>query len=709
MKPFDPTLWRNDFSAYIGRSEAADAELERLRAELRERLDDRAVARSGSAWYRSAYAEAFVFMYDTGFYDREAGRYRIDEILDDGERAFGGYDIVLLWQSYPRLGIDGRNQIDLYRDMPGGLPGLRGLTDRAHARGVRVFVNYNPWDIGTRRESGADPTVDPRGYRAGFADAGAPARADAEALAQMIEAIGADGVFLDTMASDDPGFRAPIERANPNIVFDPEGVPPLEALGSVAGSWLQRKAVEPPELLTIRWLEPRFSFRAIDRDSLDRSDLIQRAFFHGCGQVIWENIFGWWNPWPEADRTLLRRCVRLLRAYAEAFHDPGWKPYVATRAEGVFAHRWQVDDTTVHTLLNASEAPVDGPVLAVPAEAQDGRELRHYDVWNGVEIRAEVQGGSHLLRLTMRTGEAGCIVSVPLGGATPDLGVAETAPGAGEAVARERVTLADLSLRPVAPSAPVTAGERPTDMCHVPGGSYSFIVRHNTAAVVEGACYGGVDRLQNKHHPAQRFELTDLWIDRTEVTNAAYHSFVEATRHTPRDLTNYLRHWQRPPGREHEPWTWSPPPGKERHPVVWVDLDDARAYARWAGKRLPREEEWQRAAGSTLWPWGDRFDPNLCNSGSDDTTPVDRFPGGASSAGLLDMAGNVWEWTESERDDGHTRYAIVRGGSYLLVEGSKWYCASGAQPNDCHEKVLLMYPGLDRCATIGFRCVRDIG
>ena len=141
--------------------------------------------------------------------------------------------------------------------------------------------------------------------------------------------------------------------------------------------------------------------------------------------------------------------------------------------------------------------------------------------------------------------------------------------------------------------------------------------------------------------------------------------------------------------------------------MVWVDLEDARAYARWADKRLPREEEWHQAAGRGLWPWGDLFDAARCNGDSGDTTAVDRFPAGASPCGCLDMCGNVWEWTESERDDGHTRYAIVRGGCHRVVVGSKWYRASGAQPNDVHEKVLLMYPGLDRCATIGFRCVQD--
>jgi hypothetical protein len=92
---------QNDFSAHIGRGEAEAAELKRMRDTLRDSLDLGIFSRQGIEWYRSAYVEAFLFMYDTSFYDRETGRYRIDEILDDGEREFGGYDILLLWQSYP--------------------------------------------------------------------------------------------------------------------------------------------------------------------------------------------------------------------------------------------------------------------------------------------------------------------------------------------------------------------------------------------------------------------------------------------------------------------------------------------------------------------------------------------------------------------------------------------------------------------------------
>ncbi|MEM7129764.1 MAG: SUMF1/EgtB/PvdO family nonheme iron enzyme [Chloroflexota bacterium] len=712
MDPIDPTQWRanwlNDFSPYVGRDKTVAAEIEQVREELRRTLDGRIFEREGTAWYRQAYTEAFLFMYDTSFYDRETGRYRIDEVLDDGEREFGGYDIILLWQSYPRLGIDERNQIDYYRDMPGGLAGLRSLTDRAHQRGVRVFINYNPWDVGTRREAGAEPFTDPRGYRGSFADTGAPVVADAEALAEVIAAIGADGIFLDTMHSDNPGFMAPLGRANPNIVFNPEGVPPLDALSTISGSWLQRSAVAPPGLLTIRWLEPRFSFRAIDRISLDRRDFIHKAFFHGCGLVIWENIFGWWNPWSAADRALLRRAVWVLREHTEAFQDLDWQPYIATHQDGVYAHRWHAGDTTVHTLLNESGEPVHAPALTVPSTTADGRSLRHYDVWNSQALEPEESEDGHLLYLSLQPGEAGCVVSAPA-----EFSI-RLPPGPanelkGNTRDRTRVTLEDVSLRPVEPSALVVDGETPEGMVEMPGGPYRFLVRHNNSTVMEGACYGGIDHLLDKNHPPQHLDTAPYWIDKTEVTNAAYREFLMGTHYLPHDLTNFLLHWQRAAGQEQEPWTWTIPSGKERHPVVWIDLDDARAYARWAGKRLPLEAEWQRAGGFSVWPWGDTFDPTLCNSGTNDTTPVDHYPGGISRFGVLDMAGNVWEWTESERTDGHTRYAIIRGGSYLKVEGSIWYNASGAQPNDCHEKILLMYPGLDRCSTIGFRCVKDVG
>jgi formylglycine-generating enzyme required for sulfatase activity len=186
------------------------------------------------------------------------------------------------------------------------------------------------------------------------------------------------------------------------------------------------------------------------------------------------------------------------------------------------------------------------------------------------------------------------------------------------------------------------------------------------------------------------------------VTNAQFAEFLKASGYKPKFIENFLRHWN----------NGQPPAGMNDHPVVWVDLEDARAYAKWAGKRLPTEEEWQYAAqggDGREYPWGNGIRAGVCNLGeTGTTTPVKAFPEGCSPCGCYDMCGNVWQWTESERTDGRTRFCIIRGGSYFVPKGSAWYVDGGPRPANFATKFLLMWPGLDRCATIGFRCVMDL-
>jgi formylglycine-generating enzyme required for sulfatase activity len=193
-----------------------------------------------------------------------------------------------------------------------------------------------------------------------------------------------------------------------------------------------------------------------------------------------------------------------------------------------------------------------------------------------------------------------------------------------------------------------------------------------------------------------------LAIDETPVTNAQFAEFLKASGYKPEHPENFLKHW---PGGQ-------PPAGKEDHPVVYVDLDDARAYANWAGKRLPTEEEWQYAAqgpDGRKYPWGAALEPSRCNRGeTGGTTPVKAFPHGRSPWGCYDMSGNVWQWTESERSDGRTRFCILRGGASFTAQGSGWYVDGGPRPADFATKFLLTWPGLDRCGTIGFRCVVEL-
>jgi len=120
--------------------------LSRWRRRERTRLhyDDSLYRRGDLRWAASCYCCCFVMMCDETFWDRSRGRYLVDEFLRTGKREFGGYDALVLWQAYPRIGVDQRNQFDFYRDMPGGLDGLRDLNRRLHARGVKAFVDYNP-------------------------------------------------------------------------------------------------------------------------------------------------------------------------------------------------------------------------------------------------------------------------------------------------------------------------------------------------------------------------------------------------------------------------------------------------------------------------------------------------------------------------------------------------------------------------------------
>ncbi len=210
-----------------------------------------------------------------------------------------------------------------------------------------------------------------------------------------------------------------------------------------------------------------------------------------------------------------------------------------------------------------------------------------------------------------------------------------------------------------------------------------------------------VDALGIRYRTASTLHLPSYYIDRTEVTNREYKAFLDATGYEPVWPENFLKHWT----------DGSYPSGMADHPVVWVSLEDARAYAEWAGKRLPTEAEWQKAAQGTdgrTWPWGGLFDPQKANTDSDGTLPVGSFPDGASPYGILDMAGNVWEWTDSWQTDGYHEYSWLRGGSYFHAKGSLWYMQGGPVAVYQRTKFWHMTPALNRTPTIGFRCVMDV-
>jgi formylglycine-generating enzyme required for sulfatase activity len=220
-----------------------------------------------------------------------------------------------------------------------------------------------------------------------------------------------------------------------------------------------------------------------------------------------------------------------------------------------------------------------------------------------------------------------------------------------------------------------------------------------------GECVMGSENGDSDEKPRHTVYLDAFYIDRYPVTNAEYKKFVEATKHRPPS------HWQ----------DGKIPPGKETHPVVNVSWDDAAAYAAWAGKRLPTEAEWEKAAGwddlkkeQRVYPWGDRFDSAKCNSkesGIGGTTPVGKYsPQGDSFYGVADMAGNVWEWCADWYDEGYYKKSPKENpqgpasGSSRALRGGSW--------NDSDDSLRASNRGRytpdDVDDDIGFRCARSV-
>ena len=158
--------------------------------------------------------------------------------------------------------------------------------------------------------------------------------------------------------------------------------------------------------------------------------------------------------------------------------------------------------------------------------------------------------------------------------------------------------------------------------------------------------------------PQREVELPACAIDKYPVTNRQFAKFCKATDHRPRG------YWRGP----------EPPEALLDHPVMGVNKADADAYAAWAGKRLPTEAEWEKAArgeDGRMFPWGDEWDPDACcwnrerQGGGPRTVPVTEMPQGASPYGVMHMVGNVMEWCADAPGPGA---AYIKGGSWMNAE-----------------------------------------
>lgn len=270
------------------------------------------------------------------------------------------------------------------------------------------------------------------------------------------------------------------------------------------------------------------------------------------------------------------------------------------------------------------------------------------------------------------------------------------------------VTCTGLLLGPFASLAQAPPGGDGAPMGPIPAGEF-----------LRGRDDGDADE-----RPARRLSLDTFRLDIYEVTNDRFARFVAATGHrTDAEKEGWAwvwsGRWEKVRGAD-----WRHPKGPQSgiaglgaHPVVQVSWNDASAYCRWAGKRLPTEAEWEKAARGTdgrRWPWGDAFDRQRANvagheDGFAETAPVGSFPAGVSPYGIHDLAGNVWEWVADRYAADAYSKAPPRNpsgpttGKLRVVRGGSW----GGPPE--WSSAVNRYSRVPdyRNNKIGFRCAQD--
>ena len=435
----------------------------------------------------------------------------------------------------------------------------------------------------------------------------------------------------------------------------------------------------------------------------NRNHDLQYIFFNGIGYNAWENIWGLYNRFTPRDGEALRRIAAIARQFAPLMVSMDWEPYQPSLQAGVFISRFPGAGRVLWTLINRNEYAVDGEQLAVPHV----EGTRYFDVWNGVELQPQVIDGDALIELPMEARGFGALLALHAGSDESGLPAFLQAmhDSAATPLGDYSATWKPLPQQLVAIAPTAAQALAPEGMLRIPAGEFLFQVG---GIEIEGFNWAGQDFQYSwedcpRRHHRRRMAMKPFHIDRYPVTNAQFKRFIDASGYWPKDDQNFLADWKE----------GAPRAGWENKPVTWVSLEDARAYAQWAGKRLPHEWEWQYAAQGNdgrLYPWGNDQESGYLprvNRGRRLLPPsdVDAHPHSASPFGVEDLVGNVWQWTDEYQDE-HTRAAVLRGGSAYQPQTSHWYFPQ-AYRLDQHGKYLLMAPCKDRSGCIGFRCVVD--
>ena len=709
-------------------------------------FDNSIFEREDLKWMRDCYSMNQMMAWDKRYYDYTDGQFHFTEHLDLMEKLIGGYDLYLLWPVWPAMGMDQRNQWDQFRTLPGGYKQLRTLADECHARGTKLFLSYIPWDGSTRSSEG-----------------------HYDGMTTITKECDIDGYCLDTSGGSNKELQEAVDKVKPGVIMYSEGMAvPVDMQGIPSGR-THDALYYCPMLNLNKFIKPDFAIIRVAKENLEP---IKRefnvSFFNGYGTEI--NSMGPGRfEWTEEQFRYWGHLLRIQRENKDAFQSFGYRPMLPTLLDKVWVNEWPIESKTIYTVYSVRPEGFHANLFEVTPQ-----EGTHYvDLYSHEEIEPELVDGKWYIKTRLEsfdsydlgTNNEGAVTAVAKfnkhlstslnddvltfsANAGTEIRIWVGRPSyektcktysteqkslrlleefgrtEGKYIVQlfDKDEIIDENIIYIVPGTPrlastVTYTERvakaPKGMVEIPAGTFSCDIFQTGDSFIKYP--------QPPVQPGESIAMERFFMDETPVTNAQYKKFLDKSGYMPADTTNFLKHWV----------NGEIPEGMENYPVVYVTLEDAKAYAEWAGKRLPTEIEWQYAAQTdedNTWPWHQEtpvrrvedkhtvtlsywrvegIEPDRCNLGDGSLYPVKKYAKGVNPYGLYDLVGCVWQMTNDMYDNVYYRYVMLKGGSYFRPASSYWYVQGGPKELNFRQYLLRVSPSFERNSTVGFRCVKD--
>ncbi len=716
--------------------------------------------------------------------------YTASAYLNDLQQRIGPVDAVILWAQLPVLGLDFRGQADIFRqaEVTRAIAALQ-----AAAPALKIFLGWAPWDEGTAPDvSGLNGSALLSSFQKNMSANGCWLRdtgAVDAAAARHSNEDGSTTVFAVAVEGDMPN-EAPAEgnTAPLSYVVLSRSLGLQQAPGSPANP-------SQLSVSTLRWLEARHVPAIGNPWSKNRTIDILTAFVNGAATVVTENVFGGFtNLLTPRDAALLSRASNITRFLApftslaqatqtgdfnatrrssSSMYGGGDDPSPMLHVMPMWPLTLDAPATVTATLRTApcpsyttgAGAPVHNCTVLLFANLGDSdavnmgvnisvtltfanvsasNEAYFYDLYKGVQLSNFSGASNDVLNITVEAGGIAAIFAL------------HSAPTA--LVTQFLSTMVNLTAVPLANFSAEWAAQKQTMSPLVPtagspaappgmaliSGAYSFtfysfplwpemFLRPEAAEAVAGL---GVDvqypweAAPTASHAPLTTTVFPFYLDIDLVTHDDYAAFLKASGYSGgEDRRSFLLDWI-PLGNG--TYAVNASNGDGARPVVWVSRDDAQAYCKWLGKRLPAEPEWTYAAqalaagGSDYrqYPWGNAscaVQTKACPQRDNSTDPrpadpVRSYPAGASDLRLMDLVGNVWQMTDSYCDM-RTCAVVLKGGSLYAPADAQAAAAGKASryfPNPEagvrvteHARLPYSVQSQTRSAYVGFRCAAD--